>query len=786
MIALDKTRFALTHDAVPTRVSDLPEPLRLASASTGSDVIWTQTRSRTPSFVVGADAADLLRAFARPVGVAEAVFRYSAARTLDPKQVLRDAYALLREAVDRGLLVAEEEWTASRADPTLAAGMVVDQWTILRCIQTLTDSEVYEAHNDSGDRAAIKVARSDDAVVRQGREARALERLAGTVGPRLINRGTIGASRYLAIGWRDGQSPIVIAEQLRAARDRTRTRLMRLAIAIVDAYGSLHQRGFVHGDVHPMNLIVDRNGIVTLLDFEAAREVNSPNEARGFVAYYLEPEMARALRENSPLPPSSPRGEQFAIGALLFELFTGERYLAFQLESERFLQQVCQDPPRSFADCGVRSWPALERVLARALAKDPSQRFENVETLGAALRALRDEPVRQQLSVRPSRRWLERQVRTLAADREPVLRAQDQVPRSSLYFGLAGTALVHLRLADLRGDADHLASADCWCARAEYLTTDPDAYSSPAIRESEARVSEAALLHGSPGVALTRAMIGNARGDSAEVDRACRWFLQSGSSRCASRDLTLGKSGVIFAAAGFMRMASLGSRERERVRRLGQRTVGSLVQWAEKVGGPANRTRWRNLGMAHGWAGILFAMIRWSEVDPATPLPSRMVDWLDALARRGEQDGSRMRWPWIQNGRGRFQMIGYASGWCNGSAGFVPLWGAAHRALGREEDRRRMEAAATETWLTDNSAWSLCCGTTGRAFALLSAARFSGESRWAARAKILASRAMRLCDADQAREHRHSLFRGDGGLVLLLAELDQPGLATFPVYASHP
>jgi serine/threonine-protein kinase len=187
--------------------------------------------------------------------------------------------------------------------------------------------------------------------------------------------------------------------------------------------------------------------------------------------------------------------------------------------------------------------------------------------------------------------------------------------------------------------------------------------------------------------------------------------------------------------------------------------------------------------MAHGWAGILFAMIRWSEADPATPVPGEMFDWLDALGHYGERVGRGVCWPWVQEQGHRARVMGYASGWCNGSAGFIPLWGAAARAFGRAEDLRRAEGAAWDAWQSQNAAWSLCCGTTGRAFALCEAARLTGDRRWVSRARILADQAVRQHDTDHSpSEHRHSLFRGEAGLTLLLAELEQPGAASFPLF----
>jgi serine/threonine-protein kinase len=653
----------------------------------------------------------------------------------------------------------------------------------VRCVQSLQDGDVYEARDRDGNHVALKVARGRNAKTRLDRETRALQHASGDIAPRLIECRSHGKKRYVAMEWLEGQAPTVIAEQLRAAGDVTRPERLRLAGGILEAYATLHRHGMLHGDVHPLNIIVDRNGLVRLLDFEHAVIPGEPLPRRtGMVAYFLEPEAAEVMLRGSQPPAASPRGEQFALAALLFELFTGKRYAEFQLEPERFLQQVCSASPRPFVDCGVSAWPDVEAILHRALAKSPDDRFDSISAFLDGFHRIGQAPKPARSHVSASqRRWLRQRLPDLHHGGALFQNARTEAPYSSLYHGLAGAAAMHLRLAELRGDAEHLAAADCWCAHAEYLTSRRDAYSSAEIRAAASRVSPSAILHGPLGVALTRAAVAHARCDDNEVARASRWFRRMASALPTNPDLTLGRSGIVLGAATLLRISSLPQKERQAVRRLGRRTLDSLVRWARAVGGPGT-SRWPNLGMAHGWAGILYAMLIWSEADPASELCAAIPDWTDALAALGERSGKGMRWPWLQSERRRVRSYGYAPGWCNGSAGFVALWSASHRIMKRPADLRRLEEAAWDASHSDSGLWSLCCGMTGRAFALLTAARDTGDRRWITRARHLADRSIVVRQAHGAtNSHLHSLFRGDAGLALLIAELEQPDKAVFPI-----
>lgn len=90
------------------------------------------------------------------------------------------------------------------------------------------------------------------------------------------------------------------------------------------------------------------------------------------------------------------------------------------------------------------------------------------------------------------------------------------------------------------------------------------------------------------------------------------------------------------------------------------------------------------LGAAHGWAGWLYALLRWHVATGTAAAgsvgPAALRRRLDELAAFGQVHGRGMYWP-LQTAapvvRGPL-----AASWCNGAAGYVPLWSLAHRAFG--------------------------------------------------------------------------------------------------------
>jgi serine/threonine-protein kinase len=194
------------------------------------------------------------------------------------------------------------------------------------------------------------------------------------------------------------------------------------------------------------------------------------------------------------------------------------------------------------------------------------------------------------------------------------------------------------------------------------------------------------------------------------------------------------------------------------------------------------------LGMAHGWAGVLFATMRWCQA-AGRPLPGTLAERLGQLADLAEPAGRGLRWRRKLGRRTRAGstagsgLFDYVPSWCNGSAGFVFLWTLAHRLSGEERFLRLAEGAAFDAADDPDNAADLCCGTAGRAYALLALHRATGESAWLHRAQALAVRAARSVRAVTMR--RDSLYKGEVAVAVLAADLERPEESAMPFFEAE-
>ncbi|HXO40212.1 MAG TPA: lanthionine synthetase LanC family protein, partial [Thermoanaerobaculia bacterium] len=219
-----------------------------------------------------------------------------------------------------------------------------------------------------------------------------------------------------------------------------------------------------------------------------------------------------------------------------------------------------------------------------------------------------------------------------------------------------------------------------------------------------------------------------------------------------------------------------------------------------------------NLGMAHGWAGYLYATMRWCQA-AARRLPAGLAARLGELADSAESWGRGARWRWhgqpLAEGNGLAAPAAprWMAGWCNGSAGMVYLWtlasrmlapssesdpGTAPRGLAAAVPDRWMQlahAAAWHAWEADDQVESLCCGLAGRAYALLDLYQAGAGAEWLDRARILADRAAAASTAAATDPSEacqlHSLYRGQPGIAVLAADLERPEAAAMPLFGDE-
>jgi serine/threonine-protein kinase len=805
--------MVLPPDLLLVPVKDLPENVRRQIQAEDGDYALTRPQSRTPSRVVDAEAAALLNEFRKPTTIVDAIIRYSQATKADPQRMLEDAFPMLERLAHLRMLVPPDSDEAHQVPPALESGASLAGCEVIRCVQSLEDTELYHVRTSQGENAALKILRANATgeVARMlDREAGILARLDGRVSPRVLAGGTDEGRRYLLIEWCSGVDCATVAADLRlSSGPDARARLLSLCRAILDAYAELHASNVIHSDIHPRNVLVNEvdpvkgTYSIKIIDFGLGRVPGIDNEFRrvnrGGVAFFFEPEYAKTALAKKQPPYSSALGEQYALAALIYQLITGNHYLDFSLEKREMLRQIVEDAPLAFSLRGCEAWPELEQVLAKALSKHTSDRFTSVAEFAECFKAVTvpdlpsvpsNEDAAAPATFPDAQAMLRSMLARLEAAEPLFASGLKAAPKVSITYGSAGVAYGLYRIACARQDARLLALADLWASRSARDAGLADAFYNPEIEITPEIVGRVSPYHTPSGVYLVQGLIGRAMADMVSQQTAVDNFVNAvNSAPCDNLDITLGRAGTLLGAA-FLLDAVSGDTliESGALVECGNQTFSGI--WDQILSYPAIR-ECREIsysGAAHGWAGILYGIMCWCQSSGA-PLPAGFEERVDQLAALTEHVGRRARWKWSVRRRRGEQGSPYMPGWCNGSAGFVFLWTLAHRMLGKPEYLTLAEKAGFDAWESENQIGNLCCGFAGQAYALLNLYKHTEDKAWLHRAQSLAQRAARSTiemPAGTAYQElltrAESLYKGELGVAVLAAELENPLLAAMPFF----
>jgi serine/threonine-protein kinase len=208
--------------------------------------------------------------------------------------------------------------------------------------------------------------------------------------------GKFGDSYFIAMEYVHGVSLAELLARLTERRLRLRPKLcVWLAGQIAEALHAAHEAngedglplGIVHRDVSPQNVLIGHTGHVKLIDFGIARSQAENDQRLGGSAVlgklrYMSPEQLR-------LETADRRTDVYALGVMLWEMLAGRNLLRCrQVDDERDWSTRENPPPPS--KYSAHSSPSLDRVVLKAIAFDPSERYDSAFQFRTAL--LRADP----------------------------------------------------------------------------------------------------------------------------------------------------------------------------------------------------------------------------------------------------------------------------------------------------------------------------------------------------------------------------------------------------------
>ncbi len=162
---------------------------------------------------------------------------------------------------------------------------------------------------------------------------------------------------------------------------------LQIARQIASGLAKAHERGIFHRDIKPSNIIVATDGVARIIDFGLAKSVDATatmdGSARG-TPLYMSPEQASGKTVDA-------RTDLWSLGVVLYEMLAGRPPFSGDTHLQVMHAIVHSDPPE-LREVRPDLPPGVERIVLRALQKDPSKRYQSatdmVRDFSAALTAL--------------------------------------------------------------------------------------------------------------------------------------------------------------------------------------------------------------------------------------------------------------------------------------------------------------------------------------------------------------------------------------------------------------
>lgn len=248
---------------------------------------------------------------------------------------------------------------------------------------------VYKAHDPLIERivalktvafAGLSETEAEEFEQRFFREAKSAGRLNH---PNIVTIHDVGRSNglaYIAMEFLSGQS---LRALLNSGTPLSFERIIEIVSAIADGLAFAHAQGIVHRDIKPANIMVLENGVVKITDFGIAQLPGGSLTMTGTVLgspKYMSPEQVAGQKADG-------RADIFSLGTVLYEMLTGQPPFSCDNLHATMYQVVHMTPPPPSSCCP--GLPAdFDAIVARAMAKDRSDRYQDASEMAADLRRM--------------------------------------------------------------------------------------------------------------------------------------------------------------------------------------------------------------------------------------------------------------------------------------------------------------------------------------------------------------------------------------------------------------
>jgi serine/threonine protein kinase/HEAT repeat protein len=275
-------------------------------------------------------------------------------------------------------------------DPRQIVGKTIAHFKILEALASGGMANVYKAVDVQLDRIVVlkildaDLLGDDSARRRFMREARLASSLDHPNICTIYEIHEVDGLYYIAMQYVEGQT----LKRTINGRPLVAPALLSIALQVADAVSRAHDRGIIHRDIKPQNIMITPRGQAKVLDFglgknleettsHASSELTVLGSPFGTPAY-MSPEQARGERTDR-------RGDVFSFGIVLYEMAAGRTPFLGKNHVEIYYA-ICNKRPAPIADFNASAPLGLQEVIDKAMAKEPADRYQSMHEVLADLK----------------------------------------------------------------------------------------------------------------------------------------------------------------------------------------------------------------------------------------------------------------------------------------------------------------------------------------------------------------------------------------------------------------